>query len=163
MAVKTITARQCKQARSLLKWNIHDIASKTNIPPKHLERFERSVTRLTMPEAKEVIHVFEKHGICFLDNLDVILIKDEAEGIQDAFSNLTQINRLEAEEELEGQDITFSQAEQKPKNDGMWVSTPDYSGPDRRNLKNQLHFTGSERRKDRQNLVQKVLDKNKKN
>lgn len=157
MASKIITARQCKQARSLLKWNLHDITSKTNIPAKQLERFERSLTRLTMPESKEVITVFEKHGIVFLDNLDVILVTEESEQAQQIKSDLNQAKTIDAEEE--GKDITFDQATERPKNDGMWVHTPEYVGPDRRTLKNQMHFSGDERRKERQNLVKRVLDK----
>ncbi len=144
------------QARSLLKWNLHDLASKTNIPPKHLERFERSITRLTMPEAKEVIKVFEKNGIIFCDNMDVMLDKkeDEEEGGSLNFN-------AESEQPVDARDITFDGKEktgQSQPND-LWVHTPVYVGPDRRTAQNQVHFTGSERRKDRQNLVARTLDK----
>lgn len=157
MAIRTLTARQSKQARSLLKWNLHDLSSRTNIPSKHLERFERSLTRLTLPEVQECIKIYEKNGIRFLDNLDVILAKQEADDRDQNFSNLTEIKTIEAEEE--GADITFAKASEDKKDDGLWVHTPDYTGPDRRNAGNQRHFTGTERRKDRQNMVQRVIDK----
>lgn len=147
------------QARSLLKWNLHDLASKTNLTPKYLERFERSSIRLTLPEAKQVIVVFEKNGIVFLDNMDVILIKKE----EDASGNSLnfQGNESQAEERLDGEDIRFDGKEKKEegKEDVLWVHTPAYVGPDRRTAQNQVHFTGSERRKDRQNLVQRTIDK----
>lgn len=153
---KTITARQSLQARSLLKWNLHDLASKTNLTPKYLERFERSLTRLTMPEAKQVITVYEKNGIIFLDNMDVMLEKKEEE-----VEGKTLNFEAEKQDQEDALDIRFDGKEKKEegRDDTLWVHTPAYTGPDRRTAQNQVHFTGSERRKDRQNLVQRALDK----
>ncbi|GEM_PF-6361784 len=72
-----ITPRQCKQARSLLKWNVQDLAVKAKLYPKQIERFEKSLTRVTMPEMDAMVKIFKQEGIQFLDNMDVILAKDE--------------------------------------------------------------------------------------
>ncbi len=77
MSHRAITARQSKQARALLKWNISDLASRTNVLPDRLERYERQSIRLTLPENKELKAVYEKEGIVFGENLDVTLKKQE--------------------------------------------------------------------------------------
>jgi hypothetical protein len=56
-----------------LKWNPLDLASRTRIPVKHLEKFERSQVRLTKPENDEVVKVFERHKIEFLPDGEVRL------------------------------------------------------------------------------------------
>lgn len=66
-----ISAKQCKRARALLKWNPLDLASRTRIPVSHLEKFERSQVRLTKPENDEVVKVFERNKIEFLRDGDV--------------------------------------------------------------------------------------------
>jgi hypothetical protein len=70
-ASKLISTKQCKRARALLKWNLLDLASRTRIPVKHLEKFERSQVRLTKPENDDVVKVFERHKIEFLGDGDV--------------------------------------------------------------------------------------------
>ncbi len=157
-----ITSRQCKQARSLLKWNPQDLASRTRIPVRNIERFEKGVTRLMLPENDEIMKTFKKNGIIFKDNFDVMLVgKDDAEERAEASLDECEPPELEAD----GTDINFD----KPDADSamedenkMWVHTPEYTGPDRRTLKNQMYYSGPERRKDRQDLVQKVIQKHKK-
>lgn len=68
-----ITSNQCRKARSLLKWNIHDVVSKCNVSPPRLERFERASIRLTRPENEELVKLFIKHGIQFTEDFDVLL------------------------------------------------------------------------------------------
>jgi hypothetical protein len=70
--VRIISTKQCKRARALLKWNPTDLASRTHIPVRHLEKFERNQVRLTKPENDEVVKVFERHGIEFLSDGDAI-------------------------------------------------------------------------------------------
>lgn len=76
---KQITAKQCKKARSLLKWNIHDVVGKTNLSPVRLERFERGTIRLTRPENDELYKLFTKFGLVFTQDFEVFL----AEKIED--------------------------------------------------------------------------------
>ena len=71
--IRQITSTQCKRARALLKWNTLDLASRTRIPVRHLEKFERSQVRLTKPENDEVVTVLERHNIEFLADGQVLL------------------------------------------------------------------------------------------
>ncbi|MFZ4124542.1 MAG: hypothetical protein ACOYJ2_00530 [Rickettsiales bacterium] len=68
---RIISTKQCKRARALLKWNPLDLASRTRIPIRHLEKFERNQARLTKPENDDIVKVFERHGIEFLPDGDV--------------------------------------------------------------------------------------------
>lgn len=69
---RIISTKQCKRARALLKWNPLDLASRTRIPIRHLEKFERNQTRLTKPENDEIVKVFERYGIEFLPDGEVV-------------------------------------------------------------------------------------------
>lgn len=69
--IRIISTKQCKRARAVLKWNPTDLASRTHIPVRHLEKFERNQVRLTKPENDEVVKVFERHGVEFLADGDV--------------------------------------------------------------------------------------------
>ncbi|MBN8542671.1 MAG: hypothetical protein J0M34_00210 [Alphaproteobacteria bacterium] len=71
--IRLISTKQCKRARALLKWNPLDLASRTRIPIRHLEKFERNQARLTKPENDEIVKVFDRHGIEFLPDGEVIL------------------------------------------------------------------------------------------
>jgi|GEM_PF-4381758 len=71
--IRQISTTQCKRARALLKWNALDLASRTRIPVRHLEKFERAQVRLTKPENDEVVAVFERHNIEFLNDGQVLL------------------------------------------------------------------------------------------
>lgn len=75
--VKIISSKQCKRARALLKWNPLDLASRTRIPVRHLEKFERNQVRLTKPENDEVVEIFEMNSIRFLGDGEVILHGDK--------------------------------------------------------------------------------------
>ncbi len=69
--IRIISTKQCKRARAVLKWNPTDLASRTHIPVRHLEKFERNQVRLTKPENDEVVKIFERHGVEFLASGDV--------------------------------------------------------------------------------------------
>ena len=68
-----LTARQCRSARGLLKWNIHDLASRTSVLHKRIESFERGSIKLHKPENEEIIKLFQKQGIEFKENFEVDL------------------------------------------------------------------------------------------
>jgi len=63
--ILTLTPKQCKRARALLKWNPQDLASRTRIPVKHIEKFERNQVKLTKPENKELFDTFSKKNLVF--------------------------------------------------------------------------------------------------
>lgn len=69
----TITSTQCKRARALLKWNPQDLASRTRIPVRHIEKFERNQVKLLKPENAEIIDAFAKKNVTFRSNGDVEL------------------------------------------------------------------------------------------
>lgn len=71
--IRQISSTQCKRARALLKWNSLDLASRTRIPVRHLEKFERNQVRLTKPENDEVVTVLERHNIEFTSENEVLL------------------------------------------------------------------------------------------
>lgn len=72
-ALITITSTQCKRARALLKWNPQDLASRTRIPVRHIEKFERNQVKLLKPENAEIIEAFAKKNVTFRSNGDVEL------------------------------------------------------------------------------------------
>jgi hypothetical protein len=70
-------------ARSLLKWNLHDLASYVkSILIKRIDNFEHGIVHLLPWENEELIRVFKKAGIAFNDDLEVTLAKDRAEQIR---------------------------------------------------------------------------------
>ena len=71
--VLTITPQQCKRARALLKWNPQDLASRTHVSVRQIEKFERNQTKLLKPENAEIVEAFEKKGLHFLKNGEVHL------------------------------------------------------------------------------------------
>lgn len=73
--MQRFSARQCKRARALLKWNVNDLSSRTRLKPRRIEELERGAVRLTQPEIIELISVFEKNGIVFKGEEDVSLRK----------------------------------------------------------------------------------------
>lgn len=163
----TITPKQCKKARSLLKWNIHDVVGKCNLSPVRLERFERASIRLSRPENDELYKLFTKFGLVFTLDFEVIL----AEKVEDHEGkiDLNDEKRKEAEKELEDaleyqrkkdeEDARKGDHDKQKEKDKLWVHTPEYSGPDRRTPENQRFYSGDERRADRKDLVKKVIEK----
>lgn len=69
----TLTAQQCKRARSLLKWNLQDLANHTRLKVNTLDAFEHGKSKLQRPENEEVVKTFKKEGIDFKSNGDVSL------------------------------------------------------------------------------------------
>ena len=69
----TITSAQCKRARGMLKWNPQDLASRTRIPVRQIEKFERNQTKLLRPENEEIVDTFHKNGVDFDKNGDVLM------------------------------------------------------------------------------------------
>lgn len=78
MAIQ-ITSRQCKQARSLLKWNIQDLSNKSKIAPRQIERFEKNLARLTQTENASMVKTLESEGIEFLKNMEIKLDKSKGQ------------------------------------------------------------------------------------
>ena len=75
-----ITGKQSKTSRSLLKWNIYDLANRVkSILPKRLDSFEHGMVHLMEWENDEVVRAFKKAGILFKADLEVVLQKEEAE------------------------------------------------------------------------------------
>jgi hypothetical protein len=77
--VHKITAKQCRAARSLLKWNIQDLGSRVQrIPSRRIDSFEHSAVHIMEWENDELVTVFRKAGIRFND-MEVTLEKEETE------------------------------------------------------------------------------------
>lgn len=72
-----ITPKMSKQARSMLKWNIHDVVSKCKLNPNRLEQFEKGLFRLTRTENEELYDVYTDHDIIFTKDFEVKLGKIE--------------------------------------------------------------------------------------
>ncbi|MAR56817.1 MAG: hypothetical protein CMM93_06515 [Rickettsiales bacterium] len=77
---QTISAKQCRKARSLLKWNIPDLSNKTGLQPDRLDKFERNLIRLMGPEFKDLIKALEDNGIEFKADFEVNLKKAKSSG-----------------------------------------------------------------------------------
>lgn len=71
-----ITAKQCRTARSLLKWNVYDLSTRVkDIPPKRIESFERGTVHILEWEIEQLVTVLTKAGIVFRPDLEVELKK----------------------------------------------------------------------------------------
>lgn len=70
-----ITPKMCARARSLLKWNVNDLAKATNIAPQTIESFERGIKRLIKPDNDSMLKIFKEHGIRFKENMEVELVE----------------------------------------------------------------------------------------
>lgn len=68
-----ITGKQSRAARALLKWNLHDLASRTRVLAKRIDSFEKAMCHLHKGEHDEVVRVFVEAGIEFLPDFEVIL------------------------------------------------------------------------------------------
>lgn len=68
-----ITGQQCKAARGLLKWNIHDLSHRCHMPPRRIESFERGILQLQLPENDELVKIYKEQGIEFKGDLEVKL------------------------------------------------------------------------------------------
>ena len=78
--MQRISGKQSKTARSLLKWNLHDLVSRVNgIQSRRIENFEKGAIPLEEWESDEVTKAFKKSGIKFGDNFSVTLEKSEAD------------------------------------------------------------------------------------
>lgn len=165
----TITPKQSMKARSLLKWNVYDVVSKCNLSPVRLERFERASLRLSRPENDELYRLYTKFGLIFTADFEVLLadtVEDHSDKVDLNDTDAQEINADEMLKKLREEREKTAQKEEKEKEkeaEKIWVYAPDYTGPDRRNLANQRHYTGTERRADRKDLVRKVMEKYGKN
>ena len=74
--MKRITGKQSKTARSLLKWNPYDLASRTHVHIKRIDSFERGFFQLHQGEMDEVMRVFNEGGIVFGEDFSVRLVED---------------------------------------------------------------------------------------
>lgn len=68
-----LSGKQSRSARGLLKWNLHDLASKVKTPIKRLESFEKGVLHLQKVENDELINAYKKEGIEFRGDFEVVL------------------------------------------------------------------------------------------
>jgi len=72
-----ITGKQCRQARSLLKWNLHDLASRVkSILARRIDSFEHGTVHLQPWENEALATAFKKAGILLKADLEVALAKD---------------------------------------------------------------------------------------
>lgn len=83
-----LTGKQSRAARGLLKWNLHDLATRVRTPVKRIESFEKGVIHLQKYENEELIDIFKKHGIEFRGDFDVHLVKQERK-VQGDGQNIT--------------------------------------------------------------------------
>jgi hypothetical protein len=69
-----ITGKQCKTARSLLKWNVNDLSSRLrSVPAKRIESFERGIVHIQEWENDEIVKAMRKEGVEFRSDFEVIL------------------------------------------------------------------------------------------
>lgn len=78
-----LSPSQCKRARALLKWNFQDLASRTHIDARQIEKFERAELKLQRPENDLLVKLFLKHDVTFAKNGDVALKVTKAAGPQE--------------------------------------------------------------------------------
>lgn len=57
--------RQCRQARSMLKWNPQDLAGHTKLSARRIEAFERGLVKLETFELREIYEAFSEAGLQF--------------------------------------------------------------------------------------------------
>ncbi len=61
-----LTGKECRTARSLLKWNVQDLANRThNVSPRRINDFERGLTPLLGWENTELVTAFTDAKIVF--------------------------------------------------------------------------------------------------
>ena|SRR5579884_3048578 len=70
-----ITGKQCKKARSLLKWNLQDLASRlaSGIQTSRIDSFEKGFVHVMQWENDELSKAFKAAGIEFSSDLEVYL------------------------------------------------------------------------------------------
>ena len=120
-----ITAKQSRQARSLLKWNIQDVVNKCTMRPQRLDHFERGIARLTRPENDDLIKVYTEHGITFTSDYEVRLKKVDVEKQrskvkpeeEDIVEDLEQLRQLEYDVKQKEKDKTAVNAEEEAAKD----------------------------------------------
>jgi hypothetical protein len=113
--LRVISTKQCKRARALLKWNPNDLASRTRIPLRHLEKFERNQVRLTKPENDEVVKVFERHNVEFMPDGNVLLHGSALEGDYHNTSKEFKHFDLDKSEDTAVEDLEAQLKEQESK------------------------------------------------
>lgn len=108
MSTKQINAKQSRKARSLLKWNVHDVISKCAIRVQRFDNFERGSIRLTRPENDELVKLYSDQGIRFTGNHDVVLRKDDVRAqrskTKQERDNIDDINLLQELEQETNQE-----------------------------------------------------------
>src|ERR1700678_1611470 len=96
-----ITGKQSRAARSLLQWNIYDLANRVKkLPAKRIDSFEHGMVHLMEWENDELVRCFKKQGIAFKADLEVALHKDdkEAEPMQEGMHGEGARIRLDADQ-----------------------------------------------------------------
>jgi len=136
-----ITSKQCKSARSLLKWNIHDLASRTNVLSKRIDNFEKGMCHLHQPENDDIVRVYVEAGIEFRSDFEVVLADPKRNTDLDFKDSSGAIVKLD----MLGNIISDTSSKTYKALDnlsGSYVVAPGYSGPDRRS-RNSSGSTGS--------------------
>lgn len=118
-----LTAKQCRASRSLLKWNLQDLAARCNIPAKRIDSFEKGILHLYQNENVEIMNILKKQGVEFLSDFEVRLKKD----VQDKDKIPVFVGTV---------GLGDQNAEDQPPDagNGVHVATDHYVGPDRRNI-----------------------------
>jgi hypothetical protein len=68
-----LISKQCKAARNLLRWNVADLSTKSGVPHKRIDLFEKGFLHLVVGENDSLVGLFKQGGIHFMDNYEVVL------------------------------------------------------------------------------------------
>lgn len=118
----TLTAQQCKRARSLLKWNLQDLANHTRLKISILDAFEHGKSKLQRPENAEVVKTLKKEGIDFKSNGEVSL-KRGGKGHSTSAQDHT-VYEIDHTLDITGQGNTGEDAGQSPRKNPGPQGTP---------------------------------------
>lgn len=78
--MQKLTGKQSKSARSLLKWNLHDLSNRIqSIVPKRIDSFEHGRVHLLQWENNELVKIYKKAGIIFGADFEVSLQQTDKE------------------------------------------------------------------------------------
>lgn len=132
-----ITAKQCRASRSLLKWNLQDLASRCNIPAKRIDSFEKGIVHLYQNENLEVMNIFKGEGVEFLSDFEVRLKK-----------NVEKKEKTPVFVGSVGFDQNTGDAMQQLDDPSIHVATDNYVGPDRRTRQDEPPDGAAKRQSD---------------
>lgn len=90
-----LTPSQSKKARGLLKWNVRDLAHRTNVPVNRIDNFERGIIHLYGRENNDVVEALRKEGIMFQEFGEVALNAEVAHKLEINASKKNYAARIE--------------------------------------------------------------------